>query len=227
MGKKTIINWSSGKDSAWVLHKLNQGNEFDVVGLMTVVNHAYQRVTMHAVRTELLKEQAKAVGLPIDILTIPNLCNSSEYKKIMREYIIQAEQRDIECMAYGDLYLSDVREYRENNFKKSKIEPIFPLWGLSTLQLANEMISNSLKAFITCIDPRYLSRSYAGRKYDHNFIYELPEEVDACGENGEFHTFVYDGPQFSHPLNVKVGEIVESDGFIFADIIQDFSDHMN
>ncbi len=216
---KTIISWSSGKDSAWALHLLKQEKDIELVGLVTTVNQTYKRVTMHAVRLELLKEQAKAVGLPLDVLSIPHPCSSDEYQEVMQAYINRLETEHIDCMAFGDIHLQDIREYREQNLKRTSIKPLFPLWGMSTRQLANEMVSNGLRAFVTCVDPKFLLPSFAGREFDRSFLSDLAEDIDPCGENGEFHTFVTDGPLFHHSLNVRVGDVVERDGFVFADVL--------
>lgn len=219
MSRRTILNWSSGKDSAWALHLLQHKKDIDLVGLVTTVNQTYQRVTMHAVRMDLLEKQAKAIGLPLDVLSIPHPCSNEEYQAVMQKCINKVEAENIECMAFGDLYLQDVREYRKKNLKHTRITPLFPLWGIPTTQLANEMVSNGLRAFITCVDPTFLPSSFAGREFDQSFLTDLPEGIDPCGENGEFHTFVVDGPQFNESLNVKVGEIVKRDGFVFADVL--------
>ncbi|UCD88082.1 MAG: hypothetical protein JSV01_10190, partial [Desulfobacterales bacterium] len=149
MSIRTIISWSSGKDSAWTLYLLKQEKDIDLVGLVTTVNQTYKRVTMHAVRLELLKKQAEAVGLPLDVLSIPHPCSNDQYQAVMQEYINRLETEHIDCMAFGDVYLQDIREYREKNLKRTSIKPLFPLWGMSTKQLANEMVSKGLRAFIT------------------------------------------------------------------------------
>ena len=219
MSKKTILSWSSGKDSAWALHVLKQQEEIEIVGLVTTVNQTHQRVAMHAVRIKLLKEQADAVGLPLTILYIQHHCSNEEYQSIMREYIEKAETEGVECMAFGDLFLENIREYREKNLRDTEITPLFPLWGQSTIRLADEMISNGLRTFVTCVDPRVLPSHFAGREFDQSFLSDLPDGVDPCGENGEFHSFVVDGPSFNKSLDVKVGKIVKRDGFVFADIL--------
>ena len=215
--KKTYLSWSSGKDSAWSLYRLRQRPDIDVVGLFTTVNHTFQRVAMHAVRLELLKHQVESLGLPLRTLNIPHACSNDQYESVMRGFIMESRAAGIDCMAFGDLFLREIRAYRESQLKDSGITPIFPLWEEPTRQLANRMISDGLRAVITCVDPRRIPASFAGREYTRSFLEELPEGVDPCGENGEFHTFAVDGPMFNNPVKVRRGEIVERDGFVFAD----------
>ena len=219
MAKQTLMGWSSGKDSAWALHVLRQRTDIDVVGLFTTVNQNHQRVAMHAVRLELLQRQAEAVGLPLYTLDIPHPCSNKKYESVMNNFVEESVARGIDCMAFGDLFLEDVRQYRENQFKDTGITPIFPLWKKPTDLLAEEMLSNGLRAFTTCIDPRKMPPSFVGRQFDRSFLDDLPESVDPCGENGEFHTFAVDGPMFHQPVAIHVGEIVEREGFVFADLI--------
>ena len=221
MKKKTLLSWSSGKDSAWALHVLKQQSEFEVVGLFSTVNQEFDRVAMHAVRNELVHLQAQCVDLPIELIQIPYPCNDAHYASVMRKFIAQVKAQGIECIAFGDLFLTGVREYRERNLAGTGIEPIFPLWGIPTVELSKQMIDDGLRAKITCIDPKALPASLAGRDYDSSFLLELPHNADPCGENGEFHSFVYDGPMFREGLQIVAGETVTRDGFIFTDLLLD------
>jgi uncharacterized protein (TIGR00290 family) len=217
--KKTLLSWSSGKDSAWALHVLRGREGIEIAGLFSTVNERFQRVAMHAVRADLLKLQAESIGLPIRIIPIPCPCSNAAYEDIMGRFVREAGQQKIECMAFGDLFLDDVRDYREQALKDSGIRPIFPLWGEPTRKLAREIVAGGLMAKITCIDPKHLTAEWVGREYDASFLDTLPDTVDPCGENGEFHSFAYDGPMFSTPVAVGMGETVHRDGFVFADLL--------
>ena len=219
MKRKTLLSWSSGKDSAWALQLLQQDPSVDVAGLFCTVNKTFNRVAMHAVRVELLKQQAEYIGLPLHIIEIPYPCSNTEYADKMSEFIGRCKQQNILCMAFGDLFLDDVRQYRENNLSGTGITPLFPLWGLPTDKLATTMIDAGLRARITCVDPKQLTEEFAGRQFDHSFLSDLPDDADPCGENGEFHSFVFDGPMFKKPLSVSVGETVQRDGFVFCDLL--------
>jgi len=219
MPKKTLLSWSSGKDSAWALHVLRQQSEVEVVGLMTTVNQLYQRIAIHAVRLELLQRQAEAVGLPLHIIDLPCPCTNAQYEAAMEIFIADAKQREIECMAFGDLFLADVKEYREAKLSGTGIAPLCPIWLTPTDELAKEMIAGGLRAVVTCIDPRQLDASFAGRQFNEQFLRDLPANVDPCGERGEFHTFVFDGPMFTKPVPIEVGEIKEREGFVYADVL--------
>ena len=219
MKPKTLLSWSSGKDSAWSLHVLRKKQEVEVVGLLTTVNEVHERVAMHAVRVELLEAQAKAAGLPLWRVPIPSPCSNAEYEAAMSLAMEKAKTEGITVVAFGDLFLEDIRRYREERFAGTGMEPIFPIWGLPTRELASEMVSAGLRARVTCIDPRQMSISFAGREFNADFLTDLPTAVDPCGERGEFHTFAYDGPMFQHPIPVQPGEVVERDGFVFADLL--------
>ena len=219
MRRKTLLSWSSGKDSAWALHVLQQEPHVDVVGLFCTVNKEFNRVAMHAVRVELLRQQAKSAGLPLHIIQIPYPCSNDEYGNAMTSFIDEAKKENVECFAFGDLFLEDVRRYREDRLKGTGITPIFPIWGIPTKELSRKMVTSGLKAMITCIDPKRLAREFAGREYNESFLDDIPAGVDPCGENGEFHSFAFDGPMFQNPIEISLGEIVHRDGFVFADLL--------
>jgi uncharacterized protein (TIGR00290 family) len=216
--KRTLLSWSSGKDSAWSLHLLRQQNEYEIVGLLTTFNQAANRVAMHAVRRSLVEAQAKAVGIPLWEVDLPWPCSNADYECIMKEKCKDAVQAGIECIAFGDLFLADIRTYREKQLKTSRLQPIFPVWGSPTRELARSMIKSGVRAKLTCIDPKFLAPDFVGREFDEQLLSEFPRDIDPCGENGEFHTFTYAGPMFRHNLSVEVGEIVSRDGFVFADL---------
>lgn len=217
--KRVVLSWSSGKDSAWALRVLRSDPSLEVVGLLTTLTRAHERVVMHAVREVLLDAQAAALGLPLGKVYLPSPCSNEEYERTMSEAVAAARAEGVESFAFGDLHLEDVREYREKNFEGTGMTPLFPLWGLPTRALANEMVREGLKAHVTCVDPRVLDPSFAGRSFDASFLADLPESVDPCGENGEFHTFAYDGPMFERPVALRPGDVVERDGFVFADLL--------
>ena len=216
---KTVLSWSSGKDSAWSLHLLRDDPAIEVVALVTTVNQQFDRVAMHAVRRELLERQAEAVGLPLWTVPLPWPCSNEQYEARMRDLCSRARAEGVRSVAFGDLFLADIRAYREKQLANTGLQPIFPVWQLPTRELASQMIAAGLRAKITCVDPKVLSREFAGRDFDAGFLGDLPGSVDPCGENGEFHSFVYDGPMFRKPVAVQVGDIVERDGFVFADLI--------
>src|SRR6266700_7921206 len=216
--KPTLLSWSSGKDSAWSLHLLRQQHEYEIVGLLTTFNQAANRVAMHAVRRSLVEAQAKASGIPLWDVDLPWPCSNADYEGIMKETCKTAVQAGIEFVAFGDLFLSDIRAYREKQLENSGLQPIFPVWGIPTRKLAHSMINSGVRAKITCVDPKLLAPEFVGREFDEQLLSEFPPDIDPCGENGEFHTFVYAGPMFRHELIVGVGEIVSLDGFVFADL---------
>jgi len=219
MKNKTLLSWSSGKDSAWALYKLQQNREIDLAGLFCTVNQAFNRVAMHGVRVELLQMQAKRVGLPLEIIEIPYPCSNADYETIMGQFVERSLADNIESFAFGDLFLEDVRDYREDMLKGSGIKAVFPLWGIPTDTLSREMTSSGLRAVITCINPRQIPLEFVGKDYDDEFLDLLPETVDPCGENGEFHSFVFDGPMFSEKIDILAGDIVHRNNFVFADIL--------
>lgn len=214
-----VLSWSSGKDSAWTLRRLQATPGIHLVGLCTTINEKANRVAMHAVRRELLERQAAAAGLPLDLIPLPWPCSNTRYEDAMRAYFAGLHDRNVDAVAYGDLYLADVREYRENLMRDSGLEPLFRIWGSDTRQLAQDMVDAGLKARITCVDPARLNREFCGREFDAAFLADLPDSVDHCGENGEFHSYTYAGPMFSVTINVMSGETVERDGFVFTDLV--------
>jgi len=219
MKPKALLSWSSGKDSAWSLHVLRQKAEVDVVALLTTVNEVHDRVAMHAVRSELLRAQAEAVGVPLWSVPIPSPCSNADYEAAMGRALERARGAGITVAAFGDLFLEDIRRYREEKLEKTGIQPVFPLWGIPTAALARDMVAGGMRARLTCVDPKQLAPSFAGREFDAALLDELPASVDPCGERGEFHTFAYDGPMFDRSVAVRGGEIVERDGFVFADLL--------
>lgn len=199
------------------MHVLRQSDEYEVDALFTTVNTEFDRVAMHAVRVELLQRQAQAVGLPLYIIEIPYPCSNEQYAAVMTTFMERANKEGVQCMAFGDLYLEDVRRYREERMQGNGIEAVFPLWGKPTRALLSEMLTSGLRACLTCIDPRVLPAEFAGKELTMRLLESMPDSVDACGENGEFHSFVFDGPMFIEPLNIQMGEVVTRDGFVFAD----------
>jgi uncharacterized protein (TIGR00290 family) len=216
--KPTLLSWSSGKDSAWSLHVLRQRDECEIRGLLTTFNREANRVAMHGVRRALVEAQARAAGIPLWEVDLPSPCSNADYESIMGETCKTAFEAGIECVAFGDLFLSDIRAYREKQLEGSGLKPIFPAWGIPTQELARSMLDSGLRAKLSCVDCKRLKPEFAGREFDEGLLSDLPPEVDPCGENGEFHTFVYAGPMFRHSLAVEVGEIVSRDGFAFADL---------
>ncbi|MGA7217884.1 MAG: ATP-binding protein [Candidatus Sulfotelmatobacter sp.] len=217
--KEILLSWSSGKDSAWSLHLLRQRGEYEVVGLLTTFNSEADRVAMHAVRRELVERQAEAAGLPLWPVALPWPCSNEQYESLMGEACAKAVAEGIEGVAFGDLFLEDVRAYREKQMKGTGLEPIFPVWGLPTRELARKMIAAGVRAKLTCVDTQKLDRSFAGREFDEVLLADLPAGVDPCGERGEFHSFVYAGPMFSGEILVSVGATVVQDRFVFADVV--------
>jgi len=211
------LSWSSGKDSAFALHLLLKDSSVKLLGLFTTVNQKFERVAMHAVRLRLLKEQARKIGLPIHIIEIPYPCSNADYERIMSEFIAKIQADDIQSVAFGDLYLEDIRDYRIAQMDGTGIKPIFPCWGINTTELSKMIIDIGIRAKIACIDPKQLDNKFAGHDYNQTLLDTLPSQIDACGENGEFHTFVYDSPDFSSPIDITQGETVERDGFVFTD----------
>ena len=216
--KRILLSWSSGKDSAWCLHVLRQRGEYEVVGLLTTFNEEANRVAMHAVRRELVEQQAKATGLSLWSVPLPWPCSNEKYESLMSGACAKAVGEGIAGIAFGDLFLEDVREYRVKQMKGTGLEPIFPVWGMPTQVLAREMIASGVRARLTCVDTEKLDRSFVGREFDDALLADLPDGVDPCGERGEFHSFVYAGPMFEAVIPVSVGKRIVQDRFVFADL---------
>jgi uncharacterized protein (TIGR00290 family) len=215
---KTLVSWSSGKDSAWTVHVLRQRGDVEIAGLLTTINEAAQRVAMHAVRVDVLQAQADALGLPLWQIPIPSPCPNDVYERVMAAAVQRAVAEGFTHVAFGDLFLEDIRRYREERLTGTGLTPLFPLFGADTPALAREMIAAGVRARITCLNPKVLDRSFAGREFDAALLAELPPAIDPCAERGEFHTCAYDGPMFSRPIPIDTGVTVERDGFVFTDL---------
>ncbi len=215
--KRVLLSWSSGKDSAWALHLLRKNPEIELAGLLTTLNEEFQRVAMHGTRRSVLEAQAQAAGLPLWEIPLPWPCSNEEYEQRMAQACQRAVAERVEAVAFGDLFLTDVRAYREKQLAPTGLEPLFPLWQIPTEQLAQEMIACGLRAKLTCVDTRQLAAEFAGREFDAALLAELPPQVDRCGERGEFHSCVYAGPMFAAPIALTAGEVVHRDGFAYAD----------
>jgi uncharacterized protein (TIGR00290 family) len=215
---KTLVSWSSGKDSAWMLHVLKQDPSIEIGGLLTTMNEQFDRVAMHAVRRRLLEAQAVAAGVPLRTVPLPWPCTNEQYEERMRAAVSQAVADGFTHVAFGDLFLEDVRKYREEKLAGTGLTPLFPIWGVPTGQLAEQMVRDGLRSVLTCVNPKHLDRSFAGRQFDRGLLDDLPAGVDKCGERGEFHSFAWDGPMFNRPVTIEVGEVVDRDGFVFADV---------
>lgn len=221
MKRQALLSWSSGKDSAWALQQMRDDPHVEIVGLFTTLNVAFERVAMHGIRIELLRRQAAAVGLPLHVIRLPWPCSNENYETIFGRFVQRCARERIRHFVFGDLFLEDVRTYREQQLENSGIQPLFPLWGQNTRSLANTMTAAGLRARLSCVDPKQLAANWAGRDFDPHFVEQLPPQVDPCGENGEFHSFAYAGPMFRTPIRIRTGETVERDGFVFADLLPD------
>jgi uncharacterized protein (TIGR00290 family) len=217
--KRILLSWSSGKDSAWALHMLRQRDDAEVVALLTTMNATHGRVAMHAVREALLRQQAAAAGLPSWTVPLPWPCPNETYEQLLGAVFARAKTEGVDAIAYGDLFLDDIRAYREARHAGTGVDALFPLWGQDTAVLARSMVDAGLRAILTCVDPRQLDAAFAGRDFDAGLLRDLPPGVDPCGERGEFHTFVHAGPMFDAPIAVRTGEVVARDGFVFADVL--------
>jgi len=222
---KCLVSWSSGKDSAWMVHVLRQRGDVQLGGLLTTINEAAQRVAMHAVRVDVLRAQAEALGLPVWEIPIPSPCPNEVYERAMGEAVSRAVGDGFTHVAFGDLFLEDVRRYREDRLAGTGLAPLFPLFGADTTALAREMVAAGLRARITCLNPKALDRRFAGREFDAALLAELPAEIDPCGGRGEFHTCAYAGPMFSRPVPIETGITVERDGFVFTDLTTKYPDN--
>jgi uncharacterized protein (TIGR00290 family) len=225
MRPRALVSWSSGKDSAWALHALRERGDVEVVGLLTTLNEAFGRVAMHGVPDALLEAQAEALGLPLWKVPLPWPCPNAEYESRMRAVLERAKRERIACVAFGDLYLEEVRDYRIRQLAGTGVEPLFPLWTRpeATPTLARRMLASGLSAVLSCVDPKQMPAALAGRRFDAALLAELPAAADPCGERGEFHTFCCAGPMFRAAIPVRVGEVVTRDGFVFADLALDAS----
>jgi uncharacterized protein (TIGR00290 family) len=217
--KRVLLSWSSGKDSAWALHLLRLRPDVELVGLLTTLNSEFQRVAMHGTRRSVLEAQAKATQLPLWIVPLPWPCSNEQYEKLMAEVCERAVNERVDAIAFGDLFLPDIRAYREAQLKPTGLEPLFPLWEIPTAKLAREMIAGGLRAKLACVDTKQLQETFAGRDFDAALLDDLPQGVDPCGENGEFHTCVYGGPMFIGPIPLEAGKVVNRDGFVYADFL--------
>ncbi len=216
---KILLSWSGGKDSAWALHLLRQQGQYEVVGLLTTINEQFRRVAIHGYRETLLDQQALATGLPLWKVDLPFPCSNADYESRMAAVCLRATAQGLHGIAFGDLFLEDIRAYRVEKLVGTGLQPIFPVWGIPTDLLAQQMIAAGLRAHLTCIDPRHLDRSFAGRSFDAHLLRDLPATVDPCGERGEFHTFACAGPMFSRSICVTPAQTVERDGFLYADLL--------
>lgn len=216
--QRVMVSWSSGKDSAWALYKAQQSSDIEVVGVFTTVNTAFQRVAMHGVRREILERQAEYLGFPLSVIEIPYPCSNAQYEAAISHFIDNIKH-DVDGLVFGDLFLEDIRDYREKQLAESGLSIHFPLWNIPTDQLAKEMVDAGLRAVIACVDPKQCASDFAGQIFDTKLLSELPVNVDPCGENGEFHTCVFAGPMFKQTLQVRVGDIVEREGFVYADVL--------
>lgn len=217
---RVLLSWSSGKDSAWALYQLQQNPELEVVGLMTTYNQAFERSAIHGVRLELVRAQAEAAGLPLIEVPLPWPCSNEQYEQAMTEALDRV-RRELapDAVAFGDLFLEDIRAYRESRMAGTGLELLFPVWGIPTDELARQMVDAGLQAYLTCLDPKKMPEELAGSLFSGDFLSRLPEGVDPCGENGEFHSFAWSGPMFQKPVPVAVGETVSRDGFVYTDLI--------
>jgi uncharacterized protein (TIGR00290 family) len=221
MRKRIIVSWSGGKDSAWTLHVLRRHNEYDVVALLTSLNQQADRIAIHGVRSELLRLQAASAGLPLWTVDLPFPCTNAEYESRMTDVCRRAVAEGVTHFAFGDLFLADIRDYRERQLRDTGLTPVFPLWETPTAALAREMIASGVRAKIACADSNALDASFVGREFDDALLDALPDTVDPCAERGEFHTFVYDGPMLSRPIPIRTGETVTRGQFVYVDLLRD------
>jgi uncharacterized protein (TIGR00290 family) len=219
MANHAWMSWSSGKDSAMALHVARTERRIDVGSLLVTVNAEADRIAMHAVRRELLELQAQRLGIPVHVVEIPAPCPDDTYEAAMGGAVAVARHAGVDQMIFGDLFLADVRRYREDNLAGTGLVPVFPLWGRPTGRLAHDILAAGIRAVLTCIDPTALPAEFAGRAFDEQLLRDLPDHVDPCGERGEFHTFVWDAPGFTSPIDIELGEVVERDGFVFRDVL--------
>lgn len=214
-----VFSWSGGKDSAMALHVLLRDPQFEVISLLTTVTEGYERISMHGVRNELLRRQADSIGLPVQEVRIPPQCPNSIYEARMAEAVLRFRDRGVLHFGFGDIFLKDLRAYREQKLMRANMTALFPIWKVDTRELAVRFVNDGFRAIAACIDPKKLDKSFAGRELNASFFRDLPTGVDPCGENGEFHTFVFDGPIFRSPIPIQVGPVVERDSFVFCDLL--------
>lgn len=219
-GEKILLSWSGGKDSAWCLRQLRQQNKYDIAGLLTTITEGFDRISMHGVRVSLLDEQATALGLPVRKVSIPQNCSNEMYEMIMADCLGECRKDEISAVAFGDLFLVDIRAYREEQMANTHLRALFPIWGEATEAMAQSFLSAGFRARVVCVDTRQLDIRFCGREYDEDFLDELPPSVDPCGENGEFHTFVYDGPCFESPVAIRSGDVVLRGSFAYCDLVR-------
>ncbi len=217
--EKIVFSWSTGKDSALALYKILKEGKFEVVSLLTILGKEYDRVSMHGVRRTLLEEQAKAVGLPLEEVFLSSTASNEEYENQMESVLTRFKEIGVSSVAFGDIFLEDLRRYRENNLAKVGMKGIFPNWGRNTTGLISELLDKGFKAVITCVDGRVLNPEFAGRMIDDSFLSALPPNIDPCGENGEYHSFVFEGPIFKNKLAIRTGEVIQRESFYFCDLI--------
>jgi uncharacterized protein (TIGR00290 family) len=217
--KPVVFSWSGGKDSAMAMHALLGDPNFEVVSLLTTVTEGYERISMHGVRNDLLRRQAESIGLPLQEIRIPPKCVNPIYEARMAEAVLRFRDRGVLHFAFGDIFLEDLRTYREQKLLQANMTALFPIWKVDPRELAARFLRDDFRAIAVCIDPRKLDKSFAGRELDASFFRDLPAGVDPCGENGEFHTFVFDGPIFRFAIPVQVGQVVERDSFVFCDLL--------
>jgi len=216
MREKVLFSWSGGKDSALALHAISQNQRYEIVGLLTTVTEDYHRISMHGVRESLLEQQASAIGLPISKVLISKKGSNEEYESQMKEVLLQFQQSGVNAVVFGDIFLEDIRKYREENLARIGMKGVFPLWGKDNLPQA--FIDSGFKAIVTCVDAKALGKNFVGRLFDGEFLAELPASVDPNGENGEFHSFVYEGPIFRKKISYRIGEVVKRDSFYYCDL---------
>jgi len=219
MKKKAIFSWSGGKDSALALHEIRKNNGYEIVSLLTTFTKDYDRVSLHGTRRILLERQAESIGLPLHKIFIPKKASSEEYEQKMKKSLVKFQESGVSEVIFGDIFLEDLRKFREEKLSQVGMRAAFPIWKKDTRKLAHQFVELGFKAIVTCVDTKILAKKFAGRTIDEQLLAELPPAVDSCGENGEFHSFVYNAPEFREPLRVRVGEIVERDGFVFADLV--------
>jgi len=223
MAEKVVLSWSGGKDSARALYEMRRSQEYEVVALLTSFNGEYDRVTMHGVRRLLVEQQAEALSLPMESVVLPRVASNEEYESRTQAALARLQEVGVSAVAFGDIFLEDLRKYREDNLARIGMKAVFPIWGRDTRELTQSFVSLGFQSIVTCVDSRVLSKTFAGRVIDTSFLAELPPGVDPCGENGEYHSFVFAGPIFKQRIPVIVGEVVCRDSFYFCDLLPENS----